>query len=125
MADPIPDVVRRLILERIDSVPELEAILLLREYPGRDWTAAEASQRLYVSQTVGAHILATLAQRGFLVSREQRYRYEPGSPDLAQTIDALAETYAHHLVAVTQLIHAKPSASVREFAEAFRLRKDK
>jgi len=125
MPDAISDVVRRLVLSRIDSVPELEAILLLREHAGRDWSPAEASQRLYVSQAVGAHILATLAQRGLLSCTEQRYRYKPDTPELAQTVDALAEAYAHQLVAVTQLIHTKPSPGVREFAEAFRLRKDK
>ena len=50
---------------------------------------------------------------------------KPASPELAQTVEDLAETYAHHLVAVTQLIHSKPGPGVREFAEAFRLRKDK
>jgi DNA-binding IclR family transcriptional regulator len=121
----IPDSVRRLIAERIDSIPELEAVLLLREYGGREWTAAEAGQRLYVSKTVAAHILAVLEERGFLTRNDQSYRYAPVSTDLETTVEELAHAYSHHLVAVTQLVHAKPSPSVREFADAFRFRKGK
>lgn len=50
----IPLDVRRLIAERIDSVPELEAILLFREYRARSWTAAQASVRLYAHAANGA-----------------------------------------------------------------------
>jgi hypothetical protein len=121
--DPIPHAVRELITDRLDSVPELEAVLLFRETPGRGWTAEEAGTRLYVSTTVAAHVLDTLAARGFFAVSDDRYRYAPESADLATTVDQLAEAYRRHLVAITELIHAKPSRQVRDFANAFRLRK--
>lgn len=121
-ADEIPEAARRLIAERIDSIPELEAVLLLREYRTREWTAAEAGARLYVSRTVAAHILSVLEARGFFSCTGQAYRYAP-SADVESAVDALATAYSNHLVSVTHLVHAKPSASVREFADAFRLRK--
>lgn len=124
-ADEISDDVRRLIAERIDSIPELEAILLLREYQSRTWTAAEAGERLYVSKSVAAHILGVLEQRGFIARDGDGYRYHPGSSELEATIDSLAVAYSHHLVSVTELVHAKPSANVRHFAEAFRFRREK
>lgn len=123
-ADEIPEAVRRLILERIDSIPELEAVLLLREYREREWTAAEAGERLYVSRTVAAHILTKLEERGFFSCTSQAYRYAP-SADVESAVDELATVYSNHLVSVTHLVHAKPSASVREFADAFRFRKPK
>jgi hypothetical protein len=123
--DDIPDAVRRLIAERIDSIPELEAVLLLREYRMREWTAADAGVRLYVSKTVAAYILSVLEERGFLACDGQNYRYAPASSELEGTVDELVHAYTQHLVAVTQLVHAKPSASVRQFADAFRLRKGK
>lgn len=121
----IPESVKQLIAERIDSVPELETILLLREYREQQWTAAEAGQRLYVSTAVASHILSELTTRGFLSCGEATYRYAPATPELEATIDQLAEAYSHRLVEVTHMIHAKPSPSVRQFADAFRLRKDK
>jgi hypothetical protein len=123
MSDPlIPHVVRQLIAERLDSIPELEAVLLLREGGPRGWTPEDAGRRLYVSTTVAAHILAALRERGFFASDGDEYRYHPESPALAEAVDALAAAYRSQLVAVTHLIHSKPGRNVRDFAEAFRLR---
>jgi len=116
--------VRRLIAESIDSVPELEAVLLLRETPERRWCVDEAGKRLYVSNTVAAHVLNVLAERGFFAREDEHYRYRPETAELAASVDELAATYARELVAVTQLIHAKPTGSVRQFAGVFRLRRD-
>jgi hypothetical protein len=123
--DVIPAAVRQLISERIDSIPELEAILLLRQYRDRDWTVDDTGKRLYVSPTVAAHILMVLSDRGFFSTSGGTYRYSPESPDLGATVDLLADTYSRHLIAVTNFVHAKPSTSVRLFAQAFRFRKDK
>ena len=120
----IPSEVRRLILEAIDSVPELEALLLLRDTPGQCWTPESASRRLYVSETVAAYALNVLTARGFLEQTAEGFLYHPVSAELAEAVGAVARTYASNLVAVTQLIHAKPGPSVQDFARAFRLRKD-
>jgi hypothetical protein len=121
----IPDTVRRLIAERIDSVPEIEAILLFRDDPNREWTSEEAGRRLYVSTAVASHVLSVLDERGFFVRRGDRYRYAPDSPTLGRVVDELAIAYARQLVAVTQMIHSKPSQNLRDFVDAFRLRKPK
>jgi hypothetical protein len=119
----IPDVVRRLIGESIGSVPELEAILLLRADRDREWTADDAGERLYVSRTVAAHVLATLAANGFVAAVDERYRYAPATVALEAAVTALASAYTSNLIAVTHLIHTRPATSVLQFAEAFRLRK--
>jgi hypothetical protein len=119
----IPSLVRQLIAERLDSIPEVEAVLLLRESTPRGWTAEDAGRRLYVSTTVAAHLLEELRDRGFFVAAGDEYAYQPESPALAEAVDALAAAYRRHLVAVTHLIHSKPGRNVRDFAEAFRLRK--
>lgn len=121
--DPIPHAVRELIAERLDSVPELEAVLLFRENPARAWTPEDAGTRLYVSTTVATHVLDTLTARGFFSTADGAYRYQPESEELAATVDALADAYRRHLVVITELIHSKPSRQVRDFANAFRLRK--
>lgn len=121
----VPDVVKQLISERIDSIPELEMILLLRRERTESWSVEEAGTRVYVSPTIAAHILDVLTQRGFLSREHGRFRYAPASPELEAKVTLLAETYSKHLIAVTNIVHAKPSASVRLFADAFRLRKDK
>jgi len=51
--------------------------------------------------------------------------YQPQSPDMANDVTALAQAYSSSLIAVTHLIHSKPSSSVQDFARAFRFRKDR
>jgi hypothetical protein len=41
----IPEDVAQFVTDKIDSVAELEALLLLRNAPEREWTARELSQR--------------------------------------------------------------------------------
>jgi hypothetical protein len=120
----VPEHVRRFIVEAIDSVPELEALLLLRSHRDRTWSPEDAGARLYVSLPVATHVLSALAARGLLVTDAGAFRYAPGSADLETVIADLATSYSAHLIAVTRLIHGKPSPSVRQFADAFRLRKE-
>ena len=120
----VPEHVRRFIVEAIDSVPELEALLLLRTHRDRRWNPEEAGARLYVSLPVATHVLTTLAARGLVVAEDSAFRYEPARADLEALIADLAVSYTTHLIAVTRLIHGKPAPSVLQFADAFRLRKE-
>lgn len=120
----MPEHVRRFIVEMIDSVVELEALLLLRANRDRTWSDEEAGARLYVSVTVAAYVLNELARRGLLGLDDERYRYAPSTPALDTVVADLASTYATDLITVTRLIHSKPGPSVRQFADAFRVRKD-
>jgi hypothetical protein len=126
MAPPnVPERARRLILAAIDSVAELEALLLLRETPTRRWSAEAASARLYVTPSVAEAALAALARRGFLAETDEGFAYEPVSAELADDVAILAQAYSTSLIDVTHLIHSKPSPSVQDFARAFRFRKDR
>jgi hypothetical protein len=69
-------------------------------------------------------VLARLSADGFLASEEGRYRYGSQSPELQAMVDRLAQVYARHLIPVTNMIHAKPRR-IREFADAFKFRKDR
>jgi hypothetical protein len=121
----VPEPARRLIIEAIDSVAELEALLLLRETPNQRWTVEAAGARLYVDRAVAEAALAALARRGFLDETPEGFLYQPTSSELAEGVTTLAQAYSDSLIAVTHLIHSKPSSSVQDFARAFRFRKDR
>lgn len=114
------------ILDQIESVPHLEALLLLRSSRPRKWTVAELSKRLYITPDAARLLLKDLAQRKLLVvdSAASIYYYEPPSDEQDRLIGRVDEMYRRQLVRVSQLIHSKPSAAVRDFARAFRLKKD-
>ncbi|HYE74569.1 MAG TPA: hypothetical protein VEF04_14615 [Blastocatellia bacterium] len=125
--NPIPDDVREFILENIDSIGQLEALLLLRSSPGEDWNAQGVAKRLYVSEQDATLILTRLNTSGLIAVKSGKpplYRYQPSSDDLRSIVDRLAETYSKHLVPVTNLVHSKPRTRIQEFADAFKLRKD-
>jgi hypothetical protein len=120
----VPAEVREFLLACIDSVAELEALLLLRETPGRDWDAAALARRLYIGETEAAMILSSLAACELAAKTRAGFHYHAGGPERRQVVDRLAETYARYLVPVTKLIHDK-TPSIQKFADAFKFRKDK
>lgn len=120
--ESIPGDVRRFIASYIDSVGELEALLLLRSMP-RDWAAGEVAARLYTREADTVDMLDRLCRAGLLVRRDKAYRYECRTEELRLMVDALAGLYARQLIPITNLIHAK-SRRIRQFADAFRFRKD-
>lgn len=115
--------IRTFIARYIDSVAELEALLLLRANPEEAWSIAMVAQRLYIPAADAAEVLRRLTENGFLSAGDAGYTFACAVPELAQGLDRLAETYARQLVAVTNIIHAKPRR-IRQFADAFKFRKD-
>ena len=123
----IPDDIRQFILSSIDSIAQLEALLLLRGHPQEAWNVAAVARRLYITEHEALPLLAHLCEQGLVVLRDPKateFAYQPQSDQLTQLVDRLAELYAKHLVPVTNLIHSKPRTRIQEFADAFRLRKD-
>ena len=119
----VPADVRDFLLACIDSVAELEALLLLRETPGQDWDAAMLARRLYVGEAEGAKILEHLVQCELAARTPAGFRYHVRDDERQRVVNRLAESYARYLVPVTRLIHDKASG-MRQFADAFKFRKD-
>jgi hypothetical protein len=124
----IPHRVLQFLAERIDTVPQLEALLLLWENPQRLWSEEDLAARIYVSRQVAATILQAL-QRQQLVAAEPApavgYRYNPQWDASGEVIPEVATTYRRHLVPLATFIHSRASTAVREFARAFDLKKDR
>ena len=117
------------ILEKFDSVAQLEALLLCRENPASDWSAEVVAQRLYIDEKQAKEVLVRLQAQGLLGVKPvdpSQYFYDPRSPELKALVGQLAEIYSKQLVPVTNLIHSRPKTRIQQFADAFRLReKDK
>lgn len=120
--DVIPDDVRDFILRHIDSIAQLEALLLLRANKSERWDVARIAARLYVGEDEIRDMLTQLCSNGFLSCKDDVFHYDC-APALQPTVDRLAEVYRRHLIPVTNAIHSKPRR-IREFANAFKFRKD-
>ena len=123
----IPDDLAQFVLEKIESVAQLEALLLLRSDPEKAWSTEALAARLYIGEEQTAELLRGLAVQGLVTAEANAsvHRYQPVTAELNEMLDRLAGIYAKHLVPVTNLIHSKPKPRIQEFADAFRLRKDK
>lgn len=122
----IPDNVAQFVTDKIDSVAELEALLLLRNAPDSEWAARDLSRRLYLEVKDAVEILAALSAKGLAVCKPTgsgAYKYQPRSPEIGQMVDRLFEIYSKQIVPVTNLIHSRSKTRVQEFADAFKLRK--
>lgn len=125
MTDPgIPQNVAQFIGSSIDSVAEMEALLLLREESGKPWNGENAAVRLYISTAEAARCLKALASRQLVEETPAGFLYAPASDELRHNVEELAETYRTRLIAITKLIHSKKSSNVQLFADVFRFRKD-
>lgn len=124
----IPARVLQFLAERIDSVPQLEALLLLWENPQRQWSEEELAARIYVSRPVAATILQALLRQQLVTAESvpsTRYRYNPQWDAAGETMEEVAASYRRHLVPIATFIHSRASTAVREFARAFDLKKDR
>jgi hypothetical protein len=118
--------VDRFILEWIDSVPHLEALLLLWRESRRAWTPETLAQRLWVVPAVAKGILEDLARDQLLSAGtgQSEYRYQP-DPEKDRLLGLVDDIYRKEMTRISTLIHSKASSAVREFARAFRLKKER
>jgi DNA-binding MarR family transcriptional regulator len=124
MSEELPDDVRRFVIEHINSVEQLEALLLLWAHADQSWTAEAVSQRLYTSPAAATMRLDDLARRGFIAVDPDpalgfRYRHS----ELDRLVSRLSELYRERRVSIITLIYSKPQQQVQAFADAFKLRK--
>lgn len=121
----IPNEVEQFLLAVIDTVPHLEALLLIFQNPDTVWSVDELAARIYVDNPQAAAVLDDLTRRK-LIARVQnsppKYQFLAASPAETELLHKVAQAYRTQLVQVARFIHSKPSASVRDFARAFRLK---
>jgi hypothetical protein len=115
--------VDRFILDEIESVPHIEALLILWNSRPRQWPVEELAALLYLTQDRTGQILEDLLQRAIIVSGDGGASYNPtySRDHLMEDLDRI---WRRELVRVSNMIHSKASPSVREFARAFRFKKD-
>ena len=122
-ANLIPDNIKRFILRSIDSVPHLEAILLLHREPETEWDAKMIAQALFIHEKKAAEILNDLYNSGFTVNKYKdipTYYYQPNSQELEEIIVQLEGIYKHNLIKVTNLIHSKINKQAQIFGDSFK-----
>lgn len=126
-ASDFPEEMRRFIVHHIDSVEQLEILLLLHGHPGRDWSAEAVARELRIASESAGERMEDMASDGLLKRRggsPAEYRYAPDNMKLDDAVRSLEAEYTKRRVTVINLIYSKPIDKIRTFADAFRIRKD-
>jgi hypothetical protein len=126
-ANPQPEMnAYEFILENIDSVPHLEALVLLWNSRPVGWTADELASRLYIPAENVVNLLTDLVRLQLIAKTSgapAKFSYHPRSEDQDEMMRLVDSAYRRDLVRISTMIHSKASPSVREFARAFRIKK--
>jgi hypothetical protein len=120
--------VKDFIATHIDSVEQLEVLLLLQNDATQEWSAESLAKELRIDAAWAGARLIDLFGRGLLSVRESPdflYHFNPKFSQSTRIVSQLAETYAQRRVSVINLIYSKPLDNILVFAEAFRLKKEK
>ena len=121
-----PEIVRfaaRYLLSRED----LRALVLLVEEADR-WHDADAiAGKLEITRGAARTTLDHLARNNLLdirITGDVRYQFRPGTEALHAAALAAADAFRQHPLAVVDAISGGSRRSIRDFADAFRIRRD-
>lgn len=116
---------RWLLGEHIDSVEQLEVLLLLFRHRDRAWTDEQTAEELRSSATSTAKRLKDLTAAGLASPTEDgNFHYAPKDERRERAVEALALAYGERPYTVIELIFSKPIKNLRVYADAFRFKKE-
>jgi hypothetical protein len=118
----------RFILHQMETVPHLEALLLLWRKRPKGFTGTELSAQLFVDAGAVNGIVKDLQRRELIAAApgvSGEYRYEAKSPYTDALMQALSDMYSRELIKISKLIHSKTPSAAHDFARAFKFTKDR
>lgn len=130
-ASDLPEDVRALIHEHIESYEHLETLLLLRRERYEQWTSDTLAARLHVRPELVAAALASLKASGLVETTGTAptcFAYRAASSGLDAAVGRLEREYAERPILIIQLMSANSierlrTAALHTFADAFILNK--
>lgn len=122
----VPYEVRQLISKHLESMEQVEVLLLLARNAPRAWTVSDVASELRWPPRGAQQCLEDLV-RGQLIRRAGSgagggtYEYAPTTTD-RESITTLMRLYDTRPLLLGRLIYDRPPTVARSFADAFRIR---
>jgi hypothetical protein len=124
----IPHRIQQFISVHIQSLEELEILLLLLDNPRKEWGTLAICSALLMERPIAETALVNLENSALVFKRtvadEQLYRINSTKPDQVATLNEVAQWYATHRLKIITLICRQPLNRLQSFADAFRFRKE-
>lgn len=120
----IPEDIREFLLDCIETVSQLELLLVIYQFKDKKWSAATVSRELRTNPSMAAKQMETLSSKGILKKEDDLFSYSPDSELTHHKVEKLFELYHERPVAIVTFIFTKPEEKLKGFADAFKLKKD-
>jgi hypothetical protein len=111
----------------IRSVEDLYLLVAMAETNDRWWDAASAAHELGGTSRAAAGVLEHLARHSLLdirVTDDVRYQYRPVTAEIDAAVRACAAAYHADPVLVVRAVTASRQRRLKDFADAFRIRRE-
>jgi hypothetical protein len=124
----LPAALAQFARSHVHSVEALQVFILCVDHRDRWWDASGIGRAASITESRARRILDEFARSNLLdirISDAVRFRFAPGVQELEDQAVAFASAYHTNPTGVVKLIaRSTVSDSVRDFADAFRLRRD-
>ena len=121
----VPPESAEFVARHLRSLEDLQVLMTCIEGRDRWWDAAAVARELGISATAARHALDHLARGNLLdirITGDVRYQFNPGTAELHGAALAFATAYRANPVPLVQIVAGSARRSVRDFADAFRIR---
>ena len=114
------------VTEHVRTLAELQLLMAIIQSGDRWWDATSAARELGLTlhdarralDHFGAHNLLDIR-----ITEDVRYQYRPGTTELRERAEACALAFRSRPLDLAQLLTGPSARSVRDFADAFRVRR--
>ena len=125
----LPPEVSEFIAAHLRTVDDLHLLVATACDPDRWWDAGAVRRELLIDDSLAGGLLEHLAAHNLLdirVTGDVRYQYRPGTPELTRAAEACMSAYRKNPAAVWRALGGqRGSRTIRDFADAFRFRRDR
>jgi len=123
----IPPRVLAFLAEHIETVEQFQLLIRLVDSADRWWDATTVARELGFAESDAREALDHLAKRNLLdirITGDVRYQFHPGNRELLDVVIACTDLFHRRPLQVLEAITGPRTRSIRDFADAFRIRKD-
>lgn len=111
-------------MEKIESVGQLEVLLLLFNHPEKRWDATAVSTSLQSNADSAAKQLKRLHETGLIVVEQGSkplYWYKPSNDEVGLAVSGLAMRYPVMRHRFISMIYDKPREQIKAFVDSFKI----
>jgi hypothetical protein len=126
MPTPFDPSVVAFVTDHVRSLAELQLLMTIAQSGDRWWDATSAAGESGLTVHEARRALDFFGARNLLdikITGDIRYRFRPGTPELQAVAEASVNAFRTRPLEIAQLVTGPSATRVRDFADAFRVRR--